>query len=547
MQQKRRRHHLPQEFYTLVLYLDQCTRSNHESMHLETLELIAEFLLPDSRFGCLQFKLCQKTGKLVYWLDLWDGNTTQMINRYTIQIPEECEKWTTHTPMTFSIACSEVQGQLVLPIGILLSDPQHRVHVLTCPVDSTDFIRTTVLLSPRENSERGWLYPYGFMTEEKLLIMYLDQQQTTYIWSFQEPEPKCLAYVEDGYAWSFGLLLNPLRLVIPSRHGAINDYSTAVYDLTSLLSENSGETKRLTLKNSASHFGWKKLVSILEDGTIACRNRGILLFYREKNEQQRHQFLVEQRKKWMLNWIQTNVIDPILSEFAGDPLIPIIPSPPAVPLPGPPGPPIPVAPPPPPIVIPPAPAPAPGPAAVVPILLNHPFMFPANFNFEKENFPDMTEPASPIAMVSFLEENVPAAHYQKIKVCRSDGTLFSIYPTTNLFQMTNGSVVVPERTSANSVNACIQVINENRQTHDFAVTEVQLPVPQGRFTATIAIPGNRLVIFTTLGEVVIFDIVSKKWKSIRYETSAPVQTLYTFPCEPPCWNSRPFLQQFEFL
>jgi hypothetical protein len=579
---KKRTRQFPIEYDDVVKSLDTFT---DKTLPLDILELVTQYLLPNTKFGIIIQVICEGDNHF-HFCDLFDSSTGTRISRHYVSTPHAIQNHPDRTCVSVPIECARINGDLVLPIGVVFSDINGCCYFLTCKNEKPETFELVYTLEspiqPVRVVNSGWKFVYGFVTSGELLILYNDEQQMTFIWNIATKKPQCLAIIDQGYAYHISLMYNPLRLVIPSRMDVHSEYLTCIYDLSKYDDEKNAmiDTKspdRLSPKNpEVPHLVYKKFTTILEDGSIAALSRGRLAIYEERNSQ-------EKRETAVLRVLEKKIIEPLEKvenlEKAFDPLESKRPplkfwfANATVPL-----------------------------NDTISMMTLEPFVPFLNTlsdtkTHEKQEKQEKQEKEESKKDLKFIYSNVyeepasplipfvpdinwddyhPVTHFKKTILGRADGEVYpTFYPNTNIFQMSNGWLMIPPQKkglqmSATTMptiatkeqeNQCLarfQLIelpsNKNKPINSTNISEGEFPLPKNKIRSIVSLPGNEVALLANhYEEVIIYNIVTRQVRKIPYDFDnlspfvGEKRRIYTdmFRMEPVCANRVPFLRMWQ--
>lgn len=549
VKKKKRICQFPSEFDDAVKSFDEFTRY---SLTLDVLELIIQYLLPNTQFGVI-IQVIFEDNYHLHFCDLFDSSTGKMVSRHLITTPNIIKKNPERTCVSIPIECARVCGELVLPVGIVFSDMNGCAHLLTCKTQPHSTFELALSLEsplkPPHLVNSGWKFVYGFITSSQLLILYNDEQQMTFIWNIGIPKVQCVAQIDQGYAYHISLMYNPLRLVIPSRMEVHLEYLTCIYDLSkyeNVLVNWNGPPDKLSPRNpEVPHLVYKKFTTVLENGCIAALSRGRLAIYEEKSNQ-------EKRETTIRDVLEKKIIEPLMKkEVIIQETTAVLPKPlmfwfanATIPL-----------------------------NDTIPTLLPLDFSSnevqefkkciappaPASSDFRFINVNVYEEPASPL--IPFIpnidwDDYHPSTHFKKTLLARADGEVYpTFYPNSNIFQMSNGWLMIPPKKKKtkeeNNQLARFQLV---KLASHHMISDCELPLSKDNIRSIVSLPGNEIAILTTqYEEILIYDVLTKRLRKIPCNSQRQCRfpgekrRIYTdmFRLEPIYANRVPFLRMWQ--
>jgi hypothetical protein len=278
------------EFFENLLNMEHTKSASF--IPIVIIELISEYLLPDTRIAILKRNLHDTTLaanqdpnlKVSYNVQLFDSMNMQKLDDLKVDFDQFHVRLRScaHSVHLFSIECATILKlpYCVLPIGLTYLDQKLETHIFVCPQNQKSYRRVATLKldGPRPVHDRSqWDVAFGFLTEHRILILYTDQEKQATVWSFANEIPVCRYVISYGYAYTFGLLYNPLRIVLPFKvfpdhedQTILSWMGTGIFNVSDALSKNRKSPIYLSpTKDSALVALYGRHVTILGDGTIA--------------------------------------------------------------------------------------------------------------------------------------------------------------------------------------------------------------------------------------------------------------------------------------
>lgn len=238
------------------------------------LSIIAEYLLPDTRFICAAPSYKEllvyesKTLQVIRTIDMTEFYKDHTLSSgYQMGNTENCYIFNFKNP--------------ILPVVIFASPHNSKEVVYMFGIFENDnkLVKLTTFFFPVEKKEARniCLRPSGFITSNKILFLYCDYTGHLQIFYCGNPYYTLLHTIDNGWAYDFKLKLNEGLLYFP-QHKPYNR-STYVYDVSSILHSNDPTIEKTQAPKIVGVLPFAKEIQIFQTGKVFIKPENSSYFY----------------------------------------------------------------------------------------------------------------------------------------------------------------------------------------------------------------------------------------------------------------------------